>query len=144
MDRVAGSGVWGLTGSADQGRGQDSNPDLGLDSRDAARALGGFWAKLARTLARVPFAEDLVAAYYCVIDRDTPPQVRATLIGALAYFVLPADAVPDILAGLGFTDDAAVLFAALKLVGGHVTTAHRVAARAALARLGRGAPPEGV
>nr|WP_244600254.1 YkvA family protein [Blastochloris tepida] len=106
--------------------------------------MRGFWAKLARSLARVPFAEDLVAAYYCVIDRNTPPQVRATLIGALAYFVLPADAVPDILAGLGFTDDAAVLVAALKLVGGHVTLAHRAAARAALARLGRGERPEGV
>ncbi|KAA5603303.1 YkvA family protein [Blastochloris sulfoviridis] len=130
MDRFAGSAVWGLKGSADQGSGQGGGQDAG----EAAATLRGFWAKLAHTLARVPFAEDLVAAYYCVIDRDTPPQVRATLAGALAYFLLPADAVPDILAGLGFTDDAAVLVAALKLVGGHVTLVHRAAARAALER----------
>ena len=52
-------------------------------------------------LARIPFAEDLVAAYYCALDRDTPGYVRAVLFGALAYFVLPIDVVPDFLAGLG-------------------------------------------
>ncbi len=34
--------------------------------------------------------------------------VRATLFGALAYFILPIDVIPDILLGLGYTDDAAV------------------------------------
>jgi uncharacterized membrane protein YkvA (DUF1232 family) len=96
-----------------------------------------FWAKLRRTLARIPFAEDLVAAYYCALDRDTPGYVRAVLFGALAYFVLPADMVPDFLAGLGFTDDASVLAAAIAAVGRHLEPKHRAQARERLERLER-------
>ena len=101
-----------------------------------------FWLKLKRMVVKLPFAEDLLAAYYCAFDRATPRHVQVALLGALAYFVLPLDFMPDLLPVLGFTDDAAVLVAALKLVGGHVTLAHRAAARAALARLGRGERPE--
>ena len=57
--------------------------------RDKARVEKGFWAKVRRTLGRVPFLEEAVAAYYCAIDRETPVQVKAILMGALAYFVLP-------------------------------------------------------
>ena len=94
-----------------------------------------FWRKVGGVAARIPFAEDLLAAYYCAFDRATPLQVRATLIGALAYFVLPLDAIPDVMPVLGFTDDAAVLATAIKLVTSHMTPAHRDAARNALARL---------
>ena len=94
-----------------------------------------FWAKLRRVLARIPFAEDLVAAYYCAFDPDTPAYVRAVLFGAIAYFVLPTDMVPDFLAGLGFTDDASVLAAAIAAVGGHIAPRHRIQAKSALARL---------
>ena len=96
-----------------------------------------FWRKLRRNLARLPFAEDLVAAWFCVLDRDTPAYVRATLAGALAYFVLPADLVPDLLAGFGFTDDASVLAAAIAAVGRHLSPRHRAQARTALDRLNR-------
>ena len=94
-----------------------------------------FWAKLRHVLARIPFAEDLVAAWYCAFDPDTPAYVRAVLFGALAYFVLPTDMVPDFLAGLGFTDDASVLAAAIAAVGRHMAPRHRAEARKALARL---------
>jgi len=94
-----------------------------------------FWRKVGRVAANIPFAEDLLAAYYCAFDRATPLQVRATLIGALAYFVLPLDAIPDVLPVLGFTDDAAVLATAIKLVASHMTPAHRDAARNALAKI---------
>jgi uncharacterized membrane protein YkvA (DUF1232 family) len=80
-------------------------------------------------LAQVPFAEDLLTAYYCAFDRATPLPVKASLIGALAYFVLPFDAVPDLLPVLGFTDDAAVLAAAIKLVTSHIRPEHREAAK---------------
>ncbi len=94
-----------------------------------------FWRKLRRVAARLPFAEDLLAAYYCAFDRETPSHVKATLIGAIAYFVLPLDAIPDVLPVLGFTDDAAVLATAIKLVTSHIAPAHRDAARDALAKL---------
>ncbi len=93
-----------------------------------------FWTKVRRVLTQIPFAEDLVAAYYCILDRDTPAYVRAVLCGALAYFLLPTDMVPDLLAGIGFTDDASVLAAALAAVGRHLQPRHREQARQSLDR----------
>ena len=104
-------------------------------ARDEATVRGGFWRKAQQFAARLPFAEDLLTAYYCAFDRQTPNQVRAALLGALAYFVLPINLVPDLLPVVGFTDDAAVLAAAIRMVWVHIQPAHRDAARAALARL---------
>jgi uncharacterized membrane protein YkvA (DUF1232 family) len=103
-------------------------------ARDEETVRRGFWIKLKRFGAALPFVEDLLAAYYCAFDRDTPVQVRAALLGALAYFVLPFDVIPDVLPMIGFTDDAAVLATAIRLVASHITPVHRAAARAALAR----------
>ena len=103
-------------------------------ARDEARVRRGFWSKVRRVAARLPFAEDLLSAYYCAFDRTTPIQVKAALLGALAYFVLPIDLIPDILPVLGYADDAAVLATALRLVASHIRPEHREAARQALAR----------
>src|SRR3954465_3939392 len=100
--------------------------------RDGVRQR--FWSKLKRVAAQLPFVEDLLAAYYCAFDRETPRHVQAALLGAIAYFILPFDFVPDMLPLLGFTDDAAVLATALRMVSGHITQEHRDAARAALKR----------
>ncbi|MBO6689028.1 MAG: YkvA family protein [Hyphomonas sp.] len=85
--------------------------------------------KLLRVAGRIPFADDLAAAYYCAIDPETPTKVKLVLFTALGYFVLPVDAIPDVLTGLGFTDDATVLATALGLVGAHIREPHREAAR---------------
>ncbi len=103
--------------------------------RDEQSVRRNFWAKLRRVAAQLPFAEDLVAAYYCAFDRDTPAHVKTALIGALAYFVLPFDAVADFMPMLGFADDAAILATALRMVASHISPAHREAARNALARM---------
>jgi uncharacterized membrane protein YkvA (DUF1232 family) len=103
------------------------------ETRDERNVRQKFWPKVKRVAARIPFAQDLVAAYYCAFDRDTPHHVRLALIGALAYFIMPFDFVPDMLPLVGFTDDAAVLATALRLVATHITPAHREAARQALA-----------
>ncbi len=91
-----------------------------------------FWRKLARVLAHIPFAEDLVAAWYCAKDPATPTHVRALLWGAVAYFLMPADLVPDYLVAVGFTDDAAVIAMVMSLLGRHVAPRHRDAARGKL------------
>jgi uncharacterized membrane protein YkvA (DUF1232 family) len=91
-----------------------------------------FWWKVRAVLGRVPFMEDVLAAYYCATDGATPLRVKAVLMAALAYFILPLDAIPDILAGLGFSDDASVLAAAIAMVGSHISPAHRDAAKRAL------------
>jgi uncharacterized membrane protein YkvA (DUF1232 family) len=93
----------------------------------------GFWSTLRRSARHIPFAEDLAAAYFCAFDSGTPLRVRLTLMAALAYFVMPIDAVPDFLAGIGFADDATVLMTALTLLGSHLKPVHREAARRALA-----------
>ncbi|WP_018387398.1 YkvA family protein [Ancylobacter sp. FA202] len=107
----------------------------GAGAEEEARVRARFWPKLAGALSRIPFAEDAAAAYYCALDSQTPTRVRGLLFGALAYFLLPTDAVPDIIVGLGFTDDAAVLATALNLLASHIGADHRAAARAALERL---------
>jgi uncharacterized membrane protein YkvA (DUF1232 family) len=105
------------------------------DTRNEERLRRDFRRKAARVAARLPFAEDLLAAYYCAFDQATPAHVKAALVGALAYFVLPFDFMPDVLPFLGFTDDAAVLLTALRMVAGHLRPEHRDAARATLARM---------
>lgn len=107
-------------------------------ARDEAAVRRGFWSKLRRTAARLPFVEDLLAAYYCAFDQNTPLQVKAALMAALAYFVLPVDFMPDIMPVLGFADDAAVLATALRMVAQHMRPEHRAAARAAIQRELRG------
>src|SRR5665647_535041 len=103
---------------------------FGPDDSDSERSLRrSVWRKVRRVAARIPFAEDLLAAYYCAFDRATPLQVRATLIGALAYFVLPLDAIPDVLPVLGFTDDAVRRATTAKLMARQRRPAHREAAR---------------
>ena len=100
--------------------------------RDSVRRQ--FWRKLKRVAAKLPFVEDLLAAYYCAFDKATPRHVQAALLGAIAYFILPFDFIPDMLPVLGLTDDAAVLATAIRLVASHITPEHRDAARAALQR----------
>ena len=121
------------------GRGTTGNDSTIVDAvrriaRDESGMRRAFWRKARRFAAGLPFAEDLMAAYYCAFDRNTPTQVKAALIGALAYFVLPFDVVPDVLPVLGFTDDAAVLAAALRLVADAIQPEHRDAARRAVAQ----------
>jgi uncharacterized membrane protein YkvA (DUF1232 family) len=92
----------------------------------------GFWQKLLHLVGHIPFADEAAAAYFCAVDPATPRNVKAILLATLAYFVMPFDAIPDFVAGLGFTDDAAVLAMALGLVARHVKPEHRARARAAL------------
>ncbi|HEY0329063.1 MAG TPA: YkvA family protein [Rhodopseudomonas sp.] len=103
-------------------------------ARDPDSVRRRFWQKLKHLAVRLPFAEDLLAAYYCAFDRKTPRHVQAALLGAIAYFILPFDFIPDMLPLLGFTDDAAILATAIRMVASHITPEHRAAARAAMAR----------
>ena len=139
--------AWATAGSADAGS-ADAGWSAGSWAEAEARAQRladdeqtlkrRFWRKLRALAARLPFAEDLIAAHYCAFDHQTPVHVKAALIGAIAYFVLPADVIPDVLPIVGYTDDAAMLAAAIRLVAQHITPDHREAARQTLGRM-RGA-----
>jgi len=95
----------------------------------------GFWLTLAKAADKIPYIEELVAAYYCAMDPDTPSRVRAILLAALAYFVLPLDSIPDFIIGFGFTDDMAVLGAVIASIRGNIKETHTALARQKLATL---------
>jgi uncharacterized membrane protein YkvA (DUF1232 family) len=95
--------------------------------------LGARLVDLLKRAARfVPFSEDALAAWFCARDPSTPARVRLVLLSALAYFVLPIDAIPDLVPLLGFTDDAAVIGAAIATVAGALKPEHRDKARSVL------------
>lgn len=107
------------------------NAKTGLED-DEARVRRDFWVTVRKAAGSIPFMDEVVAAYYCALDRETPLRVRASLLGALGYFVLPLDGIPDFILGFGFTDDAAVIMGVLALMRAHITDEHRSAARKAL------------
>jgi uncharacterized membrane protein YkvA (DUF1232 family) len=133
--------------------GEKVSPDVTFDPHaaiDPSRALvpsvmrlnesrvnRGFWPKIRRTVAKVPFAAEALSVWYCAKDEATPLPAKGMMFAALAYFVLPVDAIPDFIAGLGYTDDAAVFAALLGLLGRHLKPQHRDAARQDIERMRR-------
>ena len=99
------------------------------------RVRKGFWPKMRRTAARIPFAQQAVAAWYAAQDPKTPLTAKGLLLGALAYFVMPVDAIPDVFVGIGFTDDAAVIAAVLALVSANIKPRHKALAADAVKSL---------
>jgi len=97
-----------------------------------------FAPKALKLASRLPFIRDMVAGYYCMVDGSTPTQIKAAILVPLVYFVLPADAVPDIIPAAGFTDDLTVWIAALKLFGSHLSNGHYRSADALLKSEERG------
>ena len=104
-----------------------------------ARVRRGFWPKLRKVFRQIPFAADALSLYYCAADPETPTSAKAMIMAALAYFVLPWDAIPDVFVGVGYTDDAAVIAGVIALIGRHLKPRHKQAARAFLDRLARDA-----
>ena len=99
------------------------------------RVTKGFWPKIRRTAARIPFADQALAAWYSARDPETPLAAKGMIFAGLAYFIMPVDAIPDIFAGIGYTDDAAVSTAVLAMVGANIKRRHRDQAEEALERL---------
>ncbi|WP_299818916.1 YkvA family protein [uncultured Roseibium sp.] len=110
-----------------------SGPEfLGPEEEQRQTVRKKLLATARKAIRQVPFIEDIVAGYYCAMDPATPVKVRASFIGALAYFVMPIDAVPDFLLAIGFGDDATILLAAIAMIRVHMHEDHYQAARDAL------------
>jgi len=103
------------------------------DEKRQARIRVKFWPTVKKALRIIPFMDEVVAAYFAMLDPQTPVRARLILIGALAYFVLPFDLVPDFIFGVGFFDDASILAAAIASVRSSITDDHREVAQQALA-----------
>ncbi len=129
---------------------QDGMPNLDGDEntlpatihRNEDTVRNEFWPKLQKFLSRVPFAERAIASYYCAFDPATPLRVRGILLAALAYFIMPIDVIPDLILGLGFTDDLTVLATAYALIHSHMRDEHWDKARETLERMRSGEAPE--
>ncbi len=104
-------------------RPQDREPG---DEDLVEHGLGG---KVRRTIGRVPFTRDAVAAFYAARDPATPTGVKAAVMAALAYFIVPVDVVPDFIAALGYTDDATVFYGAWRLLAPYLKPQHETKAR---------------
>ena len=99
------------------------------------RVSRGFWPKMRRVASRIPFADQVLSVWFAARDPQTPTAAKGVMLGALAYFVLPVDAIPDVFAGIGFTDDAAVIAALLATLGANIKRHHRDQATEALEKL---------
>ena len=99
------------------------------------RVNQGFWPKIVRVAAKIPFAKQALSVWYCAKDDETPIAAKGMMLAALAYFVLPVDAIPDVIAGLGYTDDAAVFTALMAIVGKNLKPKHKLAAKRDIERL---------
>ena len=120
-------------------------PDEALDPQRAlvpsvlatntVRVQRGYWPKLRRTAAHIPFAGQALSVWFAARDPETPLAAKGLMLGGLAYFVLPIDAIPDIFAGIGFTDDAAVIAALIATLGANIRSRHKKQASDALERL---------
>jgi uncharacterized membrane protein YkvA (DUF1232 family) len=91
----------------------------------------GFQRKLtgaARAAGR-EVVEKALVLYYVLGDPATPTRARNVIVGALGYFILPTDAVPDFLPGVGYTDDLGALVLALGIVAAHIRPEHLQKAR---------------
>ncbi len=90
-----------------------------------------FWEKLKTHVVKI--GHDLLVQalclYYCMVDDKVPAGVKATIIGGLGYLILPLDFIPDILPGVGFLDDIAVLSAIAVSIKEHITDEHKQAAK---------------
>jgi uncharacterized membrane protein YkvA (DUF1232 family) len=102
-----------------------------------------FWRKVGAVAGRVPFTTEAVAAYYAMRDRHTPWRHKAILAGALAYFILPVDAIPDFILPMGYADDAAAIAAAIGAASMSIHEEHRQQARRALGLVPAGEVYEG-
>ncbi|MBB1465481.1 DUF1232 domain-containing protein [Vibrio sp. SG41-7] len=90
-----------------------------------------FWRKLKRYAKKAgrDVIETALTLYYCAKDSDTPRWAKTAILSALGYFVFPIDAIPDVLMGVGYSDDISVLMAALASVGAHVKQEHKEEAK---------------
>jgi uncharacterized membrane protein YkvA (DUF1232 family) len=105
------------------------------DSRRGASSDTGFWRRMRRLIRHVPLLDRSLAAYYCARDRETPFYARCALFGAIGYFLMPFDIIPDFIPGIGHIDDAAVMLLAIRLVAHCITPEHKAQGRKRLDQL---------
>ena len=94
-----------------------------LDSKYAKNySEDGFWNKITSVLksAGLVTLYKALQLYYVLQESSCPAHIKAAILGALGYFILPIDVVPDFIPGVGFGDDLVVITAALLMAQAYV------------------------
>lgn len=102
-----------------------------------------FWQKLrARALrAGRHLVRQALLLYYTARHPGTPAWARTAIYGALGYFILPLDAVPDVIPVAGYSDDLSLLVSVLAAVSLYANKAVRAQAEARLQQWFGGTEP---
>ena len=81
-----------------------------------------------------PVTEKTLQLFYATQSPDTPAWAKRVIYGALAYLILPIDAIPDYLPVVGFTDDLGVITAALTTVASYISPEIKAKSKAKMAQ----------
>ncbi|MEJ2793681.1 YkvA family protein [Iodobacter sp. LRB] len=83
----------------------------------------GFWQKLKSFALKAgkEVIEKALWLYYAAQRPETPAWAKTIMFGALAYFILPLDAIPDVIPVAGYSDDLGALAAAIGMVSMYIT-----------------------
>lgn len=105
-----------------------------VSSQQSDKSSSGLFTKMAKLAGKAgrPLIEKALYLFFAVQHPKTPAWARRVIYGALAYLVLPTDAIPDVLPAVGFTDDFTVIAAALATVSYYITPEIKEQARAKL------------
>lgn len=103
-----------------------SNKNLNPEEYKKNYSESGFWDKVTiyAKKAGKKVIEPALKMYYSAQDPNTPTKAKAIIYGALGYFILPIDVIPDVAPVVGYTDDLGVLVTALTTVAIHITDEH--------------------
>ncbi|NJK64408.1 MAG: DUF1232 domain-containing protein [Synechococcaceae cyanobacterium SM2_3_1] len=104
----------------------DGSDEFGKEYNESS-----FWKKLKAYAVNAgkDVIEKALTLYYCLIDRDTPAWAKAIIVGALGYFIVPTDAIPDLMPVAGYSDDLGALASALAMVAVHIKPEHKEKAK---------------
>ena len=103
---------------------------------ESAYSEESFWRKLtdfARHAGKDVVSKALLL-YYAAQEEKAPAWAKATIAGALGYFIVPLDAVADITPAVGYADDLGVLVLAIAAVASYINDDVRSRADDTMAR----------
>ena len=86
-----------------------------------------FWKKTLKIVKEVSVGvlEKALILYYSAKDEHTPKWAKSVVFGSLGYLIFPFDAIPDIIPGVGYTDDVSVIVAAFGTVALYIKDEHK-------------------
>lgn len=82
----------------------------------------GFWSKVTKYAKKAghEVIEKALWLYYAAQGPETPIWAKTAIYGALGYFILPLDVIPDFAPVVGYSDDLGVLGTALVTVSSYI------------------------